>query len=80
MLRMDWSNDIWLPRLAIGGLVSCMLASVVGIAILSVNGHEIPAALSVLAGTLAGGLTGLLAPVPGNGHVTSRQSVPPPIP
>lgn len=53
--------DVVSLRIIVLGLVLGVLGSVAGLIGLSATGHEIPPALSGLAGTLAGSLVALLA-------------------
>lgn len=55
--------DVITLRIVVGGLVSALLVNIISIAALVAWGHDVPPSITGLAGTLAGGLLGLLVPL-----------------
>lgn len=55
--------DVWSIRAVVVGLVVALLVAVLGMCVIGAGGGEIPPAISGVAGTLAGGLVGMLVPV-----------------
>lgn len=55
--------DVVSLRLVIGGLVASLLATIFTVGALVAWGREVPPSITGLAGTLAGGLLGLLVPL-----------------
>ncbi len=56
-------HDVITHRIVVTCLGACVLLTGVGITVLAMFGHEIPAALPALGGTALGALTGMLAAV-----------------
>lgn len=62
-LTTNGGTDVITLRIIVGGLVTGLLLNIVSIAALIAWGHEVPPSMTGLAGTIAGGLLGLLVPL-----------------
>ena len=56
-------HDVITHRIVVSCLGACVLLTGMGITMLAILGHEIPAALPALGGTALGALTGMLAAI-----------------
>lgn len=55
-------NDVWLPRIIVGGLVLALVVVLVVVGVLAIRCQDVPAVLVGLASVLVGSLAGIATP------------------